>query len=119
MSHPVSTPGVYIVELDAFPNSVVATPTGIPVFLGYTAKADSGKKAMRIATMEEYISMFGAEPHITYDYVSNPQATPAYQPSPSTPAFGMYFAMQMFFNNGGGVCYLCSLGGAIFTSAVR
>lgn len=31
-----STPGVYIEELDAFPHSIVAVPTAIPAFIGYT-----------------------------------------------------------------------------------
>ena len=30
----MKTPGVYIVEKNAFPNSVVEVPTSIPVFIG-------------------------------------------------------------------------------------
>ena len=32
----MKTPGVYIVEKNAFPNSVVEAPTAIPAFIGYT-----------------------------------------------------------------------------------
>ena len=39
------TPGVYIVEKSAFPNSVVEVATAVPAFVGYTEKASNkGKK---------------------------------------------------------------------------
>ena len=34
------TPGVYIEEIDAFPPSIVGVETAVPVFIGYTAKAE-------------------------------------------------------------------------------
>ena len=37
----MKTPGVYIVEKDAFPNSVVEVATAVPAFLGYTEKAEN------------------------------------------------------------------------------
>ena len=50
------TPGVYIVEKNAFPNSVVEVATAVPAFIGYTEKASNkGKpllnKAWRISSM--------------------------------------------------------------------
>ena len=35
----MKTPGVYIVEKNAFPNSVVEVATAVPAFIGYTEKA--------------------------------------------------------------------------------
>jgi len=35
----MKTPGVYIVEKSAFPNSVVEAATAIPAFIGITEKA--------------------------------------------------------------------------------
>src|ERR1700754_172507 len=35
----IQTPGVYIQELNAFPNSVVAVATAVPAFIGYTPQA--------------------------------------------------------------------------------
>jgi len=57
------TPGVYIVEKSAFPNSVVEVATAVPAFIGYTEKANNkGKsllnKAWRISSMSEFISFF-------------------------------------------------------------
>ncbi|MBL8501694.1 MAG: phage tail sheath family protein, partial [Nitrosomonas sp.] len=61
------TPGVYIVEKSAFPNSVVEVATAVPAFIGYTEKANNkGKtllnKAWRISSMSEFISFFGGPP---------------------------------------------------------
>ena len=36
------TPGVYIVEKNAFPNSVVEVETAVPAFIGYTENAKNG-----------------------------------------------------------------------------
>ncbi|MFZ6742296.1 phage tail sheath family protein [Undibacterium sp. JH2W] len=109
-----ATPGVYVTEVDGFSSAVVAVPTGIPVFLGYTAK-DSAKTAstalpVRISSLAEYIDIFGAAAQIEYDYVSNSQATPPYLANKAAPAFGLYYGLELFFNNGGGICYVLSLG---------
>ena len=40
------TPGVYIVEKNAFPNSVVEVATAVPAFIGYTEKASNKGKPL-------------------------------------------------------------------------
>lgn len=110
MTKQLATPGVYITEVDGFSSSVMAVPTGIPVFLAYTAVASKVNYPLRISSLSEYISIFGAAPHIEYDYQSNTRATPPYQANKAAPAFGLYFGLELFFNNGGGVCYVLSLG---------
>jgi phage tail sheath protein FI len=35
----IKSPGVYIDELNAFPNSVVLVATAVPAFIGYTPTA--------------------------------------------------------------------------------
>ena len=55
----MKTPGVYIVEKNAFPNSVVEVATAVPAFIGYTERADNkGKplanKPWRITSMAEF-----------------------------------------------------------------
>ncbi|MFZ6870744.1 phage tail sheath family protein [Undibacterium sp. Di27W] len=114
MIEQLATPGVYVTEVDGFSSTVVAVPTAVPVFLGYTAK-NSTKAAgaalpVRISSLAEYIDIFGAAPQIEYDYLSNSQATPPYQANKAAPAFGLYYGLELFFNNGGGICYVLSLG---------
>ena len=41
----MKTPGVYIIEKNAFPNSVVEAPTAIPAFIGYTKQKSEAKRS--------------------------------------------------------------------------
>ena len=63
----MKTPGVYIVEKNAFPNSVVEVATAVPAFVGYTRRAENGGKSLRnkpwrISSMAEYHTYFGHGP---------------------------------------------------------
>lgn len=63
----MKTPGVYIVEKNAFPNSVVEVATAVPAFIGYTELADNKGKpllnqAWRITSMAEFASYYGGPP---------------------------------------------------------
>ena len=58
------TPGVFVEELDAFPPSIVGVETAVPVFIGYTEKADRNGRSVllqpvRIASMVDYAPIFG------------------------------------------------------------
>ena len=61
------TPGVYIEEKNAFPNSVVEVATAVPAFIGYTEKAAMGKRNLtntptRISSLVEFELFFGGPP---------------------------------------------------------
>ena len=76
------TPGVYLVEKDAFPGSVVEVATAIPAFIGYTEKAEyNGKdltnKPFRITSFAEYLNIFGGAPSIRFTYGKAADAAPA------------------------------------------
>ncbi|MDQ0477109.1 phage tail sheath C-terminal domain-containing protein [Chryseobacterium sp. MDT2-18] len=63
----LKTPGVYIIEKNAFPNSVVEVATAVPAFIGYTEKAKNGSKSLinlpfRISFLAEYEQYFGKAP---------------------------------------------------------
>ena len=63
----MKTPGVYIVEKNAFPNSVVEVATAVPAFVGYTEFADNHNtpltlKPWPISSMAEYHQYFGGPP---------------------------------------------------------
>ena len=46
----IKSPGVYINELNAFPNSVVPVATAVPAFIGYTPTASyEGKSYTNVA----------------------------------------------------------------------
>lgn len=61
------TPGVYIVEKNAFGNSVVEAETAIPAFIGITEKHMNGTESLlgkpwKITSMKEFTTYFGGAP---------------------------------------------------------
>ena len=170
MAGAYKTPGVYIVEKDAFPNSVVEVATAVPAFVGYTDFADNKGKSLlnkpwRISSMAEFISYFGGPPPATFNIARKGSTAPT--PAVFTAAAGasddenkiateinnarqavaaiagvdknddvfssadedfslgkddkfflsldgtyflLYRSMMLFFQNGGGACYVVSVG---------
>jgi phage tail sheath protein FI len=154
----MKTPGVYIVEKSAFPNSVVEVETAVPAFIGYTEKADNMGKSLsnapwKITSMADFHKYFGGapEPMFSIGKVGNPAADAAkpdekkkkvtekdekakakagQATEPKTGASGaefsfggdtflvaqtagrflLYNCMRLFFQNGGGPCYIVSVG---------
>lgn len=123
----MKTPGVYIVEKNAFPNSVVQVATAVPAFVGYTEKAQNGNAPLtmtpfRITSMSEYFNYFGGMHRQVFDVVDEVPDTvlpvASYRAGetarffhPTRPSFCLFEAMRMFFLNGGGACYVVSVGG--------
>ncbi len=177
----MKTPGVYIVEKNAFPNSVVEVATAIPAFIGHTEKADNGGKSLtnkpwRITSMAEFHNYYGGSPDTTFEIEEITKKTPPvdaatsaksagkaastkpagkaavakpagkaaaatsagkavaatsagkavaatsageadftlngnkYQLKVSSERYLLYYGMLLFFQNGGGPCYIVSIG---------
>ncbi|CAG8999772.1 MAG: hypothetical protein CENE_01751 [Candidatus Celerinatantimonas neptuna] len=121
----MKTPGVYIVEKNAFPNSVVEVATAVPAFIGYTEKADNGGKTLlnnpwRIASMSEFRRYYGGPAPHQFDIseADDPATAPiaftqddkSYQIKQSNTRYLLYYSMMFFFQNGGGPCYIVSVG---------
>ncbi|MCD0480732.1 hypothetical protein LPB90_20000 [Chryseobacterium sp. LC2016-29] len=101
------TPGVYVEELAKFPPSVAQVETAIPAFIGYTADGPKNKPT-RISSMLEYETLFGKANSETFAVAFKDGVATATQTKVSD--FKMYYAMQMYFANGGGACYIVSVG---------
>lgn len=108
------TPNVYVEEIATFPPSVAEVSTAIPAFIGATEKAlrggeDLTNKPIRISTLLDYENLFGGAEttNFTIDIDSNDLIT-----SISTPETQnlMYYALRLYFDNGGGSCYIVSVG---------
>lgn len=121
----MKTPGVYIVEKSAFPNSVVEVGTAVPAFVGYTDKADNKGKTLRnkpwrIASIGEYISYFGGPPEPRFEIrerIAEDLDEPVYTldgkdmiVDRTGQEYLMFYAMRLFYQNGGGPCYIVSVG---------
>lgn len=82
-------------ELSLFPPSVAQVETSVPAFIGYTEKAKENEeddllgKATRISSLPEYERYFGTS--VQQDFL-------------------LYYSLQAYFNNGGGKCYIISVG---------
>lgn len=121
------TPGVYIKEKNAFGNSVVEAETAIPVFIGLTEKAVDGNetilyKPVRISSMAEYHNYFGgAKTHKFEVSIVTGKDDKALQIEQGDKILQaklkeddkictLYYHLLLFFANGGGTCYIVSLG---------
>ena len=111
------TPDVYIQEKSVLPPSVVTADTAVPAFIGYTDIAvDADGKNLtnvptRIRSMREYESLFGLAEKTEFNVTVNTQSTPpAYTVDSPALNYQMYHSLQLFFANGGGDCYIVSVG---------
>lgn len=113
------TPGVYVEEISTLPPSVAEVATAIPAFMGYTeiTGTDDETLVRRISSMLEYRQHFGGAPPIAYKATvttkgegeeSTEQITLAEEGTKSQ--FILYYSLKLFFENGGGPCYVVSIG---------
>jgi len=95
-------------EIPKLPQSVADVPTAIPGFVGYTefasSNSDQGDPDLlnvpkKIGSMLEFERFFGKAPKLelksdgSFDH-----------------KFVLYDSMRLFYDNGGGVCYIVSIG---------
>ena len=125
MAQTLATPGVYIEEKNAFPNSVAGIPTAVPAFIGYTEKAVKDgqsllNKPVRISSLAEYHSFFGAGVSSAFSIVDAGDINNGYDfqidakgynvVADSESRFIFYDAIRLFFSNGGGTAYITTVG---------
>jgi phage tail sheath protein FI len=114
------TPGVYIVEESKFPPSVVPVETAIPAFFGYT-RATQYKgtnllnRPVAVNSLLEFQEIFGAAPSLGGFAVSLDEDGNVNGPIPDPAAgpngrFRLAYALRHFYDNGGGRCYIVSIG---------
>jgi uncharacterized protein len=123
------TPDVYVEEISTFPPSVAEVGTAIPAFIGYTQKAARLKdgdlllKPTKIYSLKEYESLYGfpkedditvsvrdeggANYKVTSVVINTLNLELEKKPAPS---YLLYYAVKMYFDNGGRECYIVSVG---------
>ncbi len=124
----LKTPGVYIEEKSAFPNSVVGVETAIPAFVGYTQKAKfKGEsllnKPVKIDSFKEFEQFYGAGCKTTYG-LTEIDTSKEDAPEPDLhledkaytldadvgTRFNLYESLKFFYQNGGGTCFIVAVG---------
>ncbi len=120
------SPGVYIQNMGRFPSSIAQVETAIPAFIGNTQLLNGvgAFQPQRISSLLEYQHYFGTSVpqgfhvkvrvekqggNITNIDVAWADGNPT-NASELVPYNPMYYAMQLYFANGGGDCYVVSTG---------
>ncbi len=123
------TPGVYIEEIPKFPPSVAQVQTAIPAFIGYTEKAKEEQdddlifKPWRISSLLEYREFFG-EPQdeqnliVTIDQTFDRGSLAKeivtadfdWSTGKGPSKHLMFHSLELYFANGGGPCWIISVG---------
>lgn len=113
-------PGVYTQEISTLPPTVGVIPSAVPAFIGYTEKAAKKSenllnKPTRIRSMKEYEDLFGSVPLQNIqvnidDRASNPNRPQVTVLKPADFKYKMYHELSFYFANGGGPCYIVSVG---------
>lgn len=110
----LATPGVYIRENNAFSSSVVEAPSAIPAFIGYTAKAERGHESLtntptRIDSFKEFVNYFGKGPKISFTIKAKDDKDYSLKLDAES-NFQLFNSLRLFYSNGGGSCYIVSVG---------
>ena len=108
------TPGVYVEEISIFPPSVAEVATAIPAFIGYTEKAkfqgkDLAEKAVEVSSLAEFEERFGKGPDIDLKVVTLTENNTVSKVETNT-TYLLYDSIRLYFSNGGGRCYIVSVG---------
>lgn len=113
----LNTPGVYVQEIPTFPPSVVQVATAIPAFIGYTKTGYNGTSptVQRINSLMEYEAYFGTATAGEFSFSTTSLTSPTAvvtlkSANNAPPPCLLYYAVAHYFQNGGGSCYIVSIG---------
>ncbi len=117
------TPGVYIEEIASFPPSVVPVETAIPAFIGYTQESEDENGSSlsfipkKIESLLDFESYYGGDfvpttYQVTLDTADDNTVTAInpHDASDVSRRYYMYNSIKSFYQNGGGACYIISVG---------
>lgn len=111
------TPGVYVQEISLFPPSVAQVETAVPAFIGYTERASDPdgnnltNQPVRIKSLVEFQALFGnTYTPATYTIVADAATNHSLQSITPDKRFYLYDSLRQFYDNGGGNCYIVSVG---------
>lgn len=121
------TPGVYIEEIATLGSSIAGVPTAVAGFVGYTEKAtfldgtSAANQPVRITSLLEFQQIFGGPKSETFSVtlsgsvfgtntISVKPTTVGTLPDTTLSSYILFYQVQMFYANGGGTCYIVSVG---------
>lgn len=116
------TPGVYVEEIQTIPPAVAAVATAVPCFFGYTENATLAGEPTKINSLLEFEELFGGSPVQPIDLAITKTvsasgallditvALDGASLSNPVPTEMMHYSVKHYFANGGGPCWVYSLG---------
>ena len=119
-----ATPGIYVEEISTLPPSVAEIATAIPAFIGYTETHTGELPIIKvIRSLRDYEESFGQAPSSPWKIIVKEAEAEQFsyeiqdssgQPVPifSKPKFLLWYAIDHYFRNGGGRCFVVSIGSA-------
>ncbi len=115
------TPGVYIQEISTLPASIVPVATAIPAFVGYTRQRLRNGESFdpniptRVTSYLEYKEIFGESFFENYTITITDGPTVAITDPTNFSQYLMTYQVYMYFSNGGGPCWIVSVGDFVVT----
>ena len=109
------TPDVYVEEISLFPPSVAEVETAVPAFIGYTEKAnefgpnDLHNIPTKVTSLLECQRLFGGAPPVQINEIKLDENN-VLESYDMANTYYMYDSLRLFFKNGGGKCYIISIG---------
>ena len=104
------TPGVYVEELSNLGSSVVAVDTAVPGFVGYTEKAPALNTPVAVTSWMDYEEKFGGPYKEAFRLEEQDDGSVVILDTTNLSDYRLYYQMQLYFANGGGRCYVVSVG---------
>lgn len=122
MSDQFKVPGIYVEET-RLPHVIESQPSAVPCFVGYSKQAvRPGGESLhlvpaRVGSLVEFEQLFGG-PHVEAVRLSlrtNALAPAGLEvesiaPPAGVPSFSLYWSIRQYFENGGGPCFVISVG---------
>ncbi len=113
-------PGVYTQEIPTLPPTIGIIPSAVPVFIGYTEKAEKkgeslSMKPTRVKSMKEFEDWFGGPERVKIKVTIDDRKTNPLRPEVRivktvSLTYKMYHSMLFYYANGGGPCFIMSVG---------
>src|SRR5689334_7606232 len=109
------TPGVYVEEISTLPPSIAEVATAVPAFVGYTEIGPADNAApvtARVSTLLEFETALCGPQRLAFSVTQSADKTSAPKAVMVAPtaSFSLYYALSLYFRNGGGPCYVVSVG---------
>ena len=107
-------PGVYVEEVSSLPPIIAEANSAVPAFISYTQRTYFDEKSIvnqprKIQSMFEFEQIFGKSAPFKIENISEDLAITEARTTVENQYY-LFDSVQLYFLNGGGPCYIVSIG---------